>query len=128
MTRCESELASRRPEIVSVNVGRPQTIETATGVVTTAIWKTPIAGRVRARGTNLDGDAQADRKNHGGRDKAIYVYALEDTEHWQRHLGRELGPGAMGENLTTRDIDPNQALIGERWAVGSTIQIGRAHV
>jgi MOSC domain-containing protein YiiM len=27
----------------------------------------------------------------------------------------------MGENLTTAGIDPNEALIGELWAVGSTI-------
>ena len=27
----------------------------------------------------------------------------------------------MGENLTTAGIDPNEALIGERWSVGSTV-------
>lgn len=107
--------------VISVNVGRPRTVATRQGEATTAIWKTPVIGRVRASGVNLDGNVQVDRKNHGGPNKANYAYAVEDIEHWKRHLGGQLGPGAMGENLTTVGIDPNEALIGERWAVGSTI-------
>jgi MOSC domain-containing protein YiiM len=98
--------------VISVNVGRPRTVATRQGEATTAIWKTPVIGRVRASGVNLDGDVQVDRKNHGGPNEAIYAYAVEDIEHWERHLGRQLGPGAMGENLTTVGIDPNEALIG----------------
>jgi MOSC domain-containing protein YiiM len=109
------------PHVVSVNVGLPQTVATPKRTVTTAIWKTAVDGRVRTRGDNLEGDAQADRKNHGGPHKAIYAYAAEDLAFWTERQGREFGPGAMGENLTTVGIDPNEALIGERWAVGSTI-------
>jgi MOSC domain-containing protein YiiM len=107
--------------VLSVNVGGPQTVEAAGRLVTSAIWKTPVAGRVRAHGINLDGDVQVDRQNHGGPHKAIYAYAVEDLAYWEQHLGRSLGPGSFGENLTTRGIDPNTALIGERWAIGSTI-------
>jgi MOSC domain-containing protein YiiM len=115
----------QRPEaiarVLSVNVGGQRTLDTARRPVTTGIWKSPVAGRVRARGVNLDGDAQADRVNHGGPHKAIYAYATEDLAFWEQHLGRQLGPGAFGENLTTIGIDPNTALIGERWAIGSTV-------
>ena len=45
----------------------------------TAIWKHPVAGRVAVRGVNLDGDDQADRSVHGGPDKAVYAYAIEET-------------------------------------------------
>jgi MOSC domain-containing protein YiiM len=107
--------------VISVNVGQPRTVAVRRGTATTAIWKTPVTGRVRARGVNLDGDVQVDRKNHGGPDKAIYTYAAGDIAYWERRLGRPLGPGALGENLTTVGIDTNEALIGERWAVGSTI-------
>jgi MOSC domain-containing protein YiiM len=107
--------------VLSVNVGGPRTVETAGRTVTTAIWKTPVAGRLRAHGVNLEGDVQVDRQNHGGPHKAVYAYAVEDLAYWAQHLGRPLGPGSFGENLTTCGIDPNTALIGERWAVGSTI-------
>ena len=110
-----------RATVVSVNVGLPRTYDTDKGPVTTGIWKSPVAGRVRTVGVNLEGDAQADRENHGGWNKAIYAYAVEDLRYWERQMGRAFGPGAMGENLTVSGIDPNEALIGERWAVGSTV-------
>ena len=59
-------------EVVSVNVGRPRTVEHEGKAVTTAIWKRPVTGRVAVRGVNLVGDDQADRSVHGGIDKAVY--------------------------------------------------------
>lgn len=105
----------------SVNVGVPREIPGPGGPVLTAIGKAPVAGRVHARGVNLAGDDQADRSVHGGVDKAVYAYALEDTEWWEGELGRALGPGAFGENLSTRGVDVTGALIGERWRIGSVL-------
>ena len=77
----------------SVNVGRPRTELSARGrEITSAIWKHPVAGRVRASGVNLEGDDQADRRVHGGPDQAIYAYAAQDTAWWEAELGRALGP------------------------------------
>jgi MOSC domain-containing protein YiiM len=42
-----------------------------------------------------------DRKHHGGFDKAVYAYAVEDALWWQKEIGREITNGAFGENLTT---------------------------
>jgi MOSC domain-containing protein YiiM len=81
----------------------------------------PVGGRVRARGVNLDGDDQADRKAHGGFDKAVYTYAIEDMRWWQRELGRSLQYGEFGENLTTEGIAVNDALVGERWEIGTAV-------
>src|SRR3954452_12948833 len=107
--------------VVSVNVGRPRTVCTGRRAVSTSIWKAPVEGRVAVRGVNVDGDDQADRSVHGGPDKAVYAYALEDTRLWEAELGRELGSGAFGENLTTEGIDVSGALVGERWRVGTTL-------
>jgi MOSC domain-containing protein YiiM len=109
------------PRILSVNVGRPRLVDTGRRAVSTAIWKSPVEGRVAVRGVNLDGDDQADRSVHGGPDKAVYAYAIEETRRWEEELGRELGPGAFGENLTTEGIDVSGALVGERWRVGTTL-------
>jgi MOSC domain-containing protein YiiM len=107
--------------ILSVNVGRPRPVDTGKRTVTTAIWKSPVEGRVAVRGVNLDGDDQADRSVHGGPDKAVYAYAIEEIRAWEAELGRELGPAAFGENLTTEGIDVSGALVGERWRVGTTL-------
>src|SRR3954470_11400845 len=109
------------PRVGSVNVGRPRRIETAGHPVTTAIWKQPVEGRVAVRGVNLDGDDQADRTVHGGPDKAVYAYAVEETRTWEAELGRDLGSAPFGENLTVEGMDVSGALIGERWRIGTTL-------
>jgi len=105
----------------AVNVGVPRPVELRGRTVWTAIWKSPVEGRVPLRGVNLRGDDQADRTVHGGPDKAVYAYAAEDTAWWEEQLGRSLGPGAFGENLTVHGLPVSEAVIGERWAVGSTL-------
>jgi MOSC domain-containing protein YiiM len=107
--------------VLSVNVGRPRQFEYHGRPARSAIWKSPASGRVAARGVNLAGDDQADRSAHGGPDKAIYAYAVEDLDWWARDLGRTIQPGELGENLTTEGIGVNAARIGERWAVGTTV-------
>src|SRR4051794_8627001 len=109
------------PRLLSVNVGLPKAVDTGMRVVETAIWKQPVEGPVRVRGINLDGDRQADRSVHGGPDKAVYAYAIEETRLWEEELGRALGAGAFGENLTTEGVDVSGALLGERWRLGTTV-------
>ena len=105
--------------IESVNVGQPRQVPWHGRVVTTAIWKEPVTGRVAAAGVNLDGDDQADRRVHGGPTKAIYAYAIEDYRWWADQLGSPVTPGTFGENLTVAGIDLRAAVVGERWQVGS---------
>jgi len=107
--------------VLSVNVGRPRPVASGRRTVTTAIWKSPVEGRVAVRGVNVDGDDQADRSVHGGPDKAVYAYASEEIREWEAELGRGLGPAPFGENLTTAGLDVSGALVGERWRVGTTL-------
>jgi MOSC domain-containing protein YiiM len=107
--------------VASLNVGRTRAIRTGTRSVSTAFWKSPVAGRVADRGVNVDGDEQADRSDHGGPDKAVYAYAIEETRTWERELGRDLGHAAFGENLTTEGLDVSGALVGERWRIGTVL-------
>ena len=105
--------------VVSVNVGRPAALSTGRRAVPSAIVKQPVTGPVAARGTNLAGDEQADKVNHGGHDQAVYAYASEDAEFWSAEIGRELGPASFGENLTLAGVEVSGARIGERWRIGT---------
>jgi MOSC domain-containing protein YiiM len=107
--------------VESVNVGMPRPVQLNGHTVLTAIWKSPVEGRVAVAGVNLRGDDQADRSVHGGPDKAVYAYAQEDAEWWEGELGRLLGDAPFGENLTTRGLPVSEAVIGERWTVGSAV-------
>lgn len=106
--------------VVSINVGQPRTVEWRGRSVTTAIWKSPVTGPVPVAGVNLDGDDQADRRVHGGPDKAVYAYATEDYHWWSQTLG-PLQPGSFGENLTTVGIDLNRSSIGDRWHIADVV-------
>ncbi len=110
-----------RGRLISVNVGTPKRVDTGRRIVETAIWKDPVEGRVKVRGVNLDGDRQADLTVHGGPDKAVYAYAIEETALWEEELGRQLGAGAWGENLTTEGVDVSGAVLGECWRIGTTL-------
>lgn len=86
----------------------------------TAIDKTAIDGPVRLGRYGAYADVQANRKHHGGPDKALYAYAQEDAEFWAAELGAPLPPGWFGENLRVDGLDVNRARIGERWRIGET--------
>ncbi len=105
--------------VAAVNVGAARSVAVARRTVETAIWKAPVDGRVAARGVNLAGDDQADRMVHGGPDKAVYAYGAEDYTWWEGELGRRLDPGTFGENLTIADMAVSDAVVGERWEIGT---------
>ena len=107
--------------VLSINVGQVREFVFNGRPAKSAIWKAPVAGRIAARGVNLEGDDQADREAHGGPDKALYAYAVEDLRWWEERLGRSLPYGQFGENVTTEGIEVNGALVGERWEIGSTV-------
>ncbi|MFI6133207.1 MOSC domain-containing protein [Micromonospora sp. NPDC051141] len=115
-------------KVLSVNVGRPRP-NPWKGIASTGIDKRPVDGPVAvsapgpkgAGEVGLAGDRVYDVAHHGGTDQAVYAYAREDLDRWQAELGRPLGNGSFGENLTTTGVDVNGALVGERWRVGAEL-------
>ena len=106
--------------VLSVNVGLPREVLWRGKPVTTGIWKEPVAGRVRLRRLNLDGDRQADLRVHGGQDKAVYAYPSEFYELWSRERPElELGPGTFGENLTLEGLLDDDVSVGDRFQIGT---------
>jgi MOSC domain-containing protein YiiM len=105
------------------------TVNRAQGVgLKTGIDKRPTDQRVEVRapgpmhgglGSGIVGDVIGNKKLHGGDDQAVYAYAREDLDAWERTLARDLTNGLFGENITTTGIDLTGAVIGERWRVGS---------
>lgn len=109
------------PVILSVNVGRPRDEQLPGRVERTAIRKRPVEGPVKVHELGLEGDQVADTHHHGGTYQAVYAFASEDLDTWGARLGEPLPPGFFGENLTTEGIDVNEALVGERWRVGTAL-------
>ncbi|MFE7568345.1 MOSC domain-containing protein [Streptomyces sp. NPDC057539] len=117
-------------KLLTVNVGRPTAVEyTDAPGGFTGIDKRPTDGPVRVSdpgakgegGSGVAGDTVCDLRHHGGSDQAVYAFAREDLDFWERELGRPLANGAFGENLTTSGVDVMSARIGERWRIGSEV-------
>jgi len=107
-------------KIISLNVGLPRLVLRGEEPVSTGIFKDPVAGRVRLRTLNLDGDRQADLSVHGGLEKAVYLYPSEHYEFWKRELPEmELPWGMFGENFTTTGLWETETNVGDRFRVGS---------
>ena len=105
--------------VLSVNVGMPREVPWQGALVSTAIFKDPVASRIVLRTLNLAGDAQADLTVHGGPDKAVYAYPSEHYADWEARVGRRLTPGAFGENLTTQGLVEDRVHIGDEFRVGT---------
>jgi MOSC domain-containing protein YiiM len=83
-----------------------------------AIAKRPLSGAVWVGRLGVAGDMQADRRVHGGPDKAVLAYAGQHYASWREVLGRaDVGPGWFGENLTIDGADERTVCVGDRFAV-----------
>lgn len=113
--------------VLSTNIGSGQ--RNSAKSTPTGINKQPVdAIEVRdpgpkrgGLGSGVVGDFIGDRAHHGGDDQAIYAVAREQLDWWGDRLGRRLGNGMFGENLTTVGLDVDRAVIGTRWTVGSAV-------
>lgn len=89
-----------------------------------AIARKPTDAPVAIGPLGLAGDEQADRRVHGGADKAIHHYARDHYDAWDAELGGHalLGmAGAFGENISTTGITETDLLIGDRFRLGTAL-------
>jgi MOSC domain-containing protein YiiM len=118
-----------RATVLQVNLAVPEKSD-AKNVGITGINKQPVDHPVAVRApgpkrtglhSGLVGDQIFDIDHHGGDDQAVYAYAREDYDWWERELGRTLPGGLFGENLTTEGLDVNGAVLGETWRIGEDL-------
>ncbi len=102
-------VTSGRARIVQINVSRG------------GVPKTPVAEAVITR-LGIQGDEHDDVHNHGGPDRALCLYTLEQIETLRRE-GHDIAPGCLGENLTLRGIDLAALVPGTHLRLGSEVEI-----
>ncbi|HCQ46484.1 MAG TPA: MOSC domain-containing protein [Achromobacter sp.] len=94
------------------------------------IDKHPVAQRLWLGAEGLRGDEQADRRFHGGPEKALHHYAREHYPAWQAELGERAvlqAPGAFGENISTQGMTEADVCVGDVFRAGTAlIQVSQA--
>lgn len=68
----------------------------------------------------LEGDAHRFRY-HGGPNRAVCLFSVEDYERLAKDGVRATMPGAFGENLLTRGLDYERLAAGDRLHVGDEV-------
>ncbi|GAC67356.1 MOSC domain-containing protein [Gordonia soli] len=109
------------PRVLTVSVGRVVDLPWRGRAVASAIRKTPQSGPVMFTPDGAVGDQQADRRHHGGPDKAALAYPVEHYARWSDEIGRDLEVPAFGENLTTEGLLESTAVLGTVYEVGTAI-------
>ncbi|MBM4187247.1 MAG: MOSC domain-containing protein [Gemmatimonadetes bacterium] len=114
------------PRVESIQTGQPRTshppatADSPARSWTSAIWKEPVHGRVWAGFEGLDGDAQVNRRVHGGPERALLGYSASHYPGWRAEWGtKALGPGGFGENLTISGLDESTVAVGDIYQLGS---------
>jgi MOSC domain-containing protein YiiM len=89
-----------------------------------AIYKRPQAGRVPVTRLGLVGDEQADKRIHGGPERALLHYALENYPRWRERFPAERAQfvgGSFGENISTIGLTEDSVCIGDTYRLGSAL-------
>lgn len=86
------------------------------------IFKTEKDDRIWLGDTALHGDEVADKKNHGGPEKAVFAYPIKHYDYWKEDLELQtIDMGAMGENLAVLDMDESTVCIGDIYKLGDAL-------
>ena len=100
--------------VTSVNIGKEETLKGPNRIFVTGINKKPIAEAIAVEELGVQNDAVCDAKYHGGPDQAVYLYRQEDYAWWSNELGRDIGAGTFGDNLTVEGLDGPALMVGDR--------------
>lgn len=97
---------------------------------TSAIVKHQIPGPWTVSENGLVGDEQADRRHHGGPEKALHHYCADHYGDWARDLPAAVSvlesPPAFGENISTHGVTEADVCIGDIFRVGRvTLQVSQ---
>ena len=66
----------------------------------------------------FNGDEVADKKHHGGVDKAVFCYPYAHYELWSRELNLDIDTGRFGENLCVIGLDESTVHLGDIFEIG----------
>jgi len=90
----------------------------------TGIFKQEIIMPAWIGKEGLSGDAQADRRVHGGPDKALHQYPLAHYDRLAAAFPEAkdlLVPGSIGENLSVPGWDETNICIGDKFLLGDAV-------
>lgn len=90
----------------------------------TGIFKSEVHSAVLVGRNGLAGDVQAERRVHGGPEKAVHLYPVRNYALLAEaflEVRKLLVPGSLGENLSVAGWDEANVCIGDIFRLGKSI-------
>lgn len=109
-------------KVISTNLGQKRTKIYKGKQIETGIYKFPVLQSLKLELNDVNDDIVVDRKYHGGRDKACYLYSTDHYKFWKQ-LYPELNWqwGMFGENISIQGLDESKIYIGDIFRLGSAL-------
>ena len=88
----------------------------------TGMFKQPVGAPLFLGPEGFAGDQQADRRVHGGPEKAVHLYPAAHyarlAEKFPEAAGK-LRPGSLGENISSTTLDETRVRVGDVFQLGA---------
>jgi len=109
-------------KVISTNTGNARDIEWNGKIVKTGIFKFPVNNPIYLGTDDVENDSVIDRRYHGGKDKACYLYSADHYNYWKTlYPELEMPWGMFGENLTIEGLQEAEINIGDVFEIGESV-------
>lgn len=108
-------------KIMNFAIGLPEIMSYGEGKeMLTAIKKRPVQ-EVYLSVEGFQGDDVADKKHHGGPERAVCLYPFEHYALWEKEFDKRLPAATFGENLTVSHMLEEEVFIGDIFQIGEAV-------
>ncbi|MFY0715102.1 MOSC domain-containing protein [Seonamhaeicola sp. NFXS20] len=109
-------------KILSTNIAKPKTFIWNDKKVTTGIYKIPTNTPIYLGKYDVKDDTVIDRKYHGGKFKACYLFSKNHYQYWKNlYPNLNWNWGMFGENITVNGLNEDDIFIGDIYKVGEAL-------
>ncbi|HSH19842.1 MAG TPA: MOSC domain-containing protein [Draconibacterium sp.] len=109
-------------KVISTNIGKTRIISWNGKEVETGIFKFPVNQSIFLDLDDVENDHVMDRRYHGGKDKACYLYSADNYSYWHKlYPGLEMPWGIFGENITVEGLNEEEVNIGDIFKIGEAV-------
>lgn len=108
-------------KVISVNIGVSQKIEWEGKEFRTGYFKKEVQSIFLSK-AGVKNDVVLDTVNHGGADKAVYLFGYNHYSYWQKKYPEfNSAYGMFGENITIEYLDETLVKIGDSFQIGEAL-------
>lgn len=106
--------------IISVNTGIPKSYTLDDVTIKTSMVRSPQK-QIDVKFNQILGDEFTSPKIHGVPEAVVYAFSIDRYEYWSEYLGKKVGIGLFGENLSIDHLREENFCLGDEYEAGTTL-------